>query len=255
VKAIEIINEIILGADKPEITCDTVKHGDPEKEVKKLAVTMFATVDVLKRAKEWGADMIIVHEPTYYDHMDKYRDDPVVNAKKALIEELDMVIFRYHDHMHRREKDQITYGQAEYLGLSGKITPTQYGGSSILESDRPITASELVRHMREDLGIPYARAAGAAELPARRIGLCFGTPSGVAEILAGDADMVITGEASEWRISEYARDAALLGMNKSLIVMGHIGSEAGGMMWLKRDLEAKHPDLELEYFESGSVYI
>ena len=93
-----------------ERTCDTVKCGDPECEVSRAAVCCFATPEVIRAAKAWGAQLLITHEPTYYDHMDKYRDDPVVNAKKALIEELDMVIFRYHDHMHRREKDQITYG-------------------------------------------------------------------------------------------------------------------------------------------------
>ena len=156
--------------------------------------------------------------------------------------------------MHCREKDQITYGQAAYLGLSGKIIPTEFYGSSILESDTPVTAAELVCHMREDLGIPHVRVAGSADLPATRLGLCFGTPAGVQQLLSESVEILITGEASEWRISEYARDAALLGMNRSVIVMGHIGSEAGGMMWLKDDLAKKHPDLEFEYFESYSVY-
>ena len=27
-----------------------------------------------KKAKEWGADMLIVHEPTYYDHFEEIDD-------------------------------------------------------------------------------------------------------------------------------------------------------------------------------------
>ena len=69
-KASELINELIDGAITPERTCDTVKAGDAEKEIKKVAVSMFATVDIIRQVTEWGADMLIVHEPTYYNHME-----------------------------------------------------------------------------------------------------------------------------------------------------------------------------------------
>ncbi|MBQ3590118.1 MAG: Nif3-like dinuclear metal center hexameric protein, partial [Clostridia bacterium] len=69
-KAKELINELINGAFKQQVTCDTIKAGNEEKELEKVAFTMFATVETVKKAKGWGADMLIVHEPTYYDHMD-----------------------------------------------------------------------------------------------------------------------------------------------------------------------------------------
>jgi putative NIF3 family GTP cyclohydrolase 1 type 2 len=69
-KASELIKELCEGAFAPEITCDTIKAGDAQREINKVGVTMFATVDVVRRAKEMGVDMLIVHEPTYYDHMD-----------------------------------------------------------------------------------------------------------------------------------------------------------------------------------------
>src|SRR5215217_7387176 len=51
-------------------TVDTFKSGDPETAVKGIAVTMMATLDVLKRAAERGDNLIITHEPTYYSHRD-----------------------------------------------------------------------------------------------------------------------------------------------------------------------------------------
>ena len=63
-KAKELIEEINTNGYASENTCDTVKAGDGEKELKKVGVTMFATVETVRRAKEWGADMLIVHEPT-----------------------------------------------------------------------------------------------------------------------------------------------------------------------------------------------
>jgi len=254
-KAVELIKILEEGALTPSPTCDTVKSGDPEKTVKKVGVTMFATIEVLKKAMEWGADMLIVHEPTYYDHMDVIKEDPVILAKKELVENSGILIYRYHDNMHcRPNNDLITKGQAKYLGLSGKIRATEFFGSSMMDSDTPVSAGELVRKMKYELGINHVRVAGEIDKKYTRIALCFGTPGGVVDLLRGEAQIVITGEASEWRLSEYARDAALLGMDKALIVMGHIGSEAGGMIVLAEELGEKYKDLDVRYFESGAVY-
>ena len=41
---------------------DTILVTIDNKDVKKVAVTMFPTVNVIKEASEWGADLLIVHE-------------------------------------------------------------------------------------------------------------------------------------------------------------------------------------------------
>ena len=129
-KAIELIEELKSGGFTPhDRTCDTVKAGNPEKELKKVAVSMFATIDTFKKVKEWGADMLIVHEPTYYDHYEEMISNPVTEAKKKLIEESGIVVFRYHDFMHHREIDQIPEGEIHYLGLKGTIENTPYFAS------------------------------------------------------------------------------------------------------------------------------
>ena len=254
-KANEIIERITKGADKPEITCDTVKAGDTNKEIKRVALSMFATVEVVKKAKQWGADMLIVHEPTYYDHMDVMIDTSVTRAKKALIDESGIVIFRYHDCMHAREVDQITEGELHYLGLTGKLEKTQYSASYIFNSDKEIIPLEMAQRMERELGIKHVRIAGSRDHKARKIAACFGTPAGVFELLCDDTiDLVLTGEACEWKLSEYARDASFLGINKALIVMGHIPSERDGMRLLTERMKNDYPELEVCYIECGEVY-
>ena len=87
----ELINALNEGSPTPEKTCDTIKYGDEQKELKRVAVCMIGTADVIRAAHEWGADMLIVHEPIYYDHMDRVSDDPVTQAKLSLVTENDMV--------------------------------------------------------------------------------------------------------------------------------------------------------------------
>ena len=50
----ELIKELNDGAPTPENTCDTVKHGDDRREIKRVAVCMMGTADVIRAAREWG---------------------------------------------------------------------------------------------------------------------------------------------------------------------------------------------------------
>ena len=239
-KAKELFEEIIKGGRACSITCDTLKAGDPNKELKKVAVTMFATVDTVKKAQKWGADMIIVHEPTYYDHLEEIEDLPVVVEKRKLIESTGITIYRYHDYMHDRK---------------GKIEKTPYSASYLFTADEPITALELAVKMENELNIKRVRIAGTRNKKANKIALCFGTPGGVFELLTDEnIEMVLTGEACEWKLAEYARDANALGKNKALILMGHIGSERDGMRLLAKRLSENYKEFETRYIECGEVY-
>ena len=55
-KAYEIMEDL-FSLSKPlwnDRTCDTLKAGDPDTEVTKVAISMFATVDIVRAAREWG---------------------------------------------------------------------------------------------------------------------------------------------------------------------------------------------------------
>jgi NIF3 (NGG1p interacting factor 3) len=111
-----------VGVPWQQETVDTFKAGNPDTEVKGIAVTMMATFDVLQRAAAAGQNLIITHEPTFYNHLDKPDDleqkenDPVLAAKRAFIEEHGLVIWRFHDHWHRMKHDGIEAGMAHALG-------------------------------------------------------------------------------------------------------------------------------------------
>ena len=252
----ELIAELNAGAPTPEKTCDTVKHGDAQKEVRRVAVCMIGTADVIRAAHAWGADLLIVHEPLYYDHMDRPSDDPVTRAKQALVQESDMVIYRYHDHMHGKETDEVPQGEFHYLGLCGTLEKSPYNASSVLSLREPVTARELAQRMETRLGLKHVRMVGDIDAEVTKIAACFGTPAGVFQLLKNEEiGLVLTGETCEWQLGEYARDAAALGFHKALIVMGHIGSERDGMRLLTERLRNRYPELEFTYFECGEVYL
>jgi hypothetical protein len=103
-------------------TVDTFKAGDPETPVTGIAVTMMATMEVLERAAASGKNLVITHEPTFYNHEDQAEqlpqkeNDQVLAAKRAFIKEHGLIVWRFHDHWHMRKPDGIEAGMVRALG-------------------------------------------------------------------------------------------------------------------------------------------
>ncbi len=76
-----------------------------------------------------GKNLIIAHEPTFYNHLDQtdeLKNDPVYQAKRKFIEEHGMVVFRFHDHWHEHRPDGILTGMVAALrwgDYQDKTTP------------------------------------------------------------------------------------------------------------------------------------
>ena len=69
-QVIDIILKDIPGAPFAK-TVDTIKAGDAGQMVTGIVTTMFATIEVIEKARKLGANFIIAHEPSYYNHADE----------------------------------------------------------------------------------------------------------------------------------------------------------------------------------------
>ena len=236
-------------------TCDTLKAGDPKTEVTKIAVTMHATVEVVKKAADWGAQLLIVHEPVYYNHLDNHSNERIECEKRKLIQDLNLTIFRYHDHPHSCTPDIIGAGQFKNLGLEGSIEPTNRFGLTKFHLAKPISALELAKILETRSGLKHVKLCGNLNHKFSTILGLFGTPGHLKEEFSKDGEQfILTGEISEWSLGEFVRDAAALGHKKALIVMGHEGSEREGMVYTTEILSQMFPKLEVKYIECGEVY-
>jgi putative NIF3 family GTP cyclohydrolase 1 type 2 len=217
---------------------------------------MFPSADLLHRVGEWGADLLITHEPLFYDHYDrKSPSDPIVQLKAELLLKYEFAVFRYHDYAHRWKYDMIAQGVLDQLGLSGKWVLANRPQKSLYVLDNPITPRQLAKQFAEKEGLKRIRVIGAADAECRRLSLSFGDPGVVlAELERPEVDIVLTGEIREWKEGEYARDAAFFGKKKAIIVLGHAGSERAGMRKLAEILKKEYPGFETKYFECGEVF-
>src|ERR1700733_4963569 len=104
VTAQEVVDAIKahVGVEWRQKTVDTFKTGDPNTVVTGVAVTMMASLDVLQRAVAAGDNMVITHEPIFFNHMLEQPEgmdasDAVWTAKREFIEKNHLVIWKFHD--------------------------------------------------------------------------------------------------------------------------------------------------------------
>ena len=221
-------------------TVDTFKAGNPDTPVTGIAVTMMATLDVLQRAAANGQNFVITHEPTFYNHLDvpdgMNEADPVWKEKREFIEKHEMVVWRFHDHWHRRKPDGILAGMVHAMGWE----KYQQEENPYLFNMPERTLEALAAEVAKKLGSPVLRVVGEPGMKVTRIAFSPGSAGFVRETRALEMDNVevlLVGETREWETVEYAADAVTEGKRKALIVIGHVPSEQAGMeecaRWLK----------------------
>ena len=223
-------------------TVDTFKAGNPDSPVTGIAVTMMATMDVLERAAASGKNLIITHEPTFYNHLDKLdeleekENDPVLAEKLAFIAKHNLVIWRFHDHWHMRNPDGIEAGMARALGWE----KYQVRDNPYLFEIPETSLETLAGDLKKKLGIHVLRIVGDPQLKVKKVALVPGSAGLRKETRAlemKDVEVLVTGEPREWETVEYVADAVTEGRRKALIILSHIPSEQAGMeectRWLK----------------------
>ncbi len=236
-------------------TVDTFKYGDTNRKAVKVATCLTATPDVIKEASKWGADLIITHEPTYYEHTDNFIPSEIADLKKALIEKCDIPICRYHDHMHfTKPCDLIADGFLRAVKWDGEFDGSV--GFTLKEAKTPV---EIAKDVEKALGIKHARIVGKRDGKITKIGLFLGHRS---EDCWGDFkrhrsfELAIGGEWCEWHDGEIIRDAAQFGIQLSAVILGHAASERLGMKALADDInrDFEKDGIEAKYFECEELF-
>ena len=251
---IDLILKEIPGAPFKQ-TVDTLKSGSGDQKVTGIVTTMFATVEVIKKAVPLTANFIIAHEPTFYNHTDDVNwtgENNVVKQKQELLKQNGITVWRFHDYWHTYRPDGISYGVLK------KANWLQYDKNA--EKTFTIPASsvkQIAEHLKKSLGIEQVRVIGDLSASCEKIVLLPGAWGGQNQITTIEKekpDLVIVGEVHEWETAEYIRDARALGSKTSLIVLGHSVSEEPGMEWLVDWLQPKLDGIKVTHIASNNPF-
>ena len=258
ITAEQMIATIIKNTGSPVIpnTVDVIKEGDQKTPVTGIITCMFGTMDVLKQAVAKNCNLIIVHEPLYYNHLDETKmlqNDPVFKEKKKFINDNKLVIWRFHDYIHSMKPDGIETGMVNRLGWKDYLVK----GTSNQFVMPETTLNDLLKNLKHVFPKNAFYVIGNPDMKLTNVRLAVGAPGSARHIgLLEDknVDVVVAGEAQQWETYEYMRDAVDQGRKKAIIFLGHINSEEAGMEYCCTWLKSFIKDIPVFYIEKGPSF-
>ncbi|MCD7813667.1 MAG: Nif3-like dinuclear metal center hexameric protein [Lachnospiraceae bacterium] len=269
-KISEVIEKVVAyhpPMDESHPTTDVVKIGDPKQECTGIVVTCFASVNVIRRAAELGANLIIVHEPLFWNHEDRtdwLENSVIFQEKKKLLEENGIVVWRDHDHIHGGSPvnpplDGIFYGIMKELGWE----PYRIGfaGKPLLYLIPETDAAELGLFLKERLNLNGIRIVGDPHTKVSKIFLWEHIrehdpmeEEKLRKVDEEEIDAIIPLELIDWTVSAYVRDASQLGHAKILYNIGHFNFEEIGMKYMLQYLPGLVGNIPVHYVQSGDAF-
>ncbi|CAI6077454.1 hypothetical protein PAECIP112173_02483 [Paenibacillus sp. JJ-100] len=252
-----------------ETTRDIVLYGNTDQECTGIVTTVFASVDVIRKARDLGANLIIVHEALFWNHGDHQEwllesKNETFLAKKKLLDDNQIVVWRNHDYVHSgipmpdgSYVDGIFYGFAKEMGWE---TYTSDGRSSLLTTEIPeCTAEELAQELMCKMNLEGARIIGDVNTRVRKVRIPFHISGDANELIQEmeeeNIDVLLAMELVDFSISEYVRDSSMLNRNKAIISVGHFNMEEPGMKFMSTYIpDAIEEDIPCHFVQSGDMY-
>jgi hypothetical protein len=244
-------------------TVDTFKAGDPQAEVRGIAVAWQSRWPALRQARALGCNLFVTHEPTFYVHRDDnpgaYADEQT-EAKRAWLAETGMVIYRCHDVWDSVAEHGIRDSWARGLGLQGPPVAEDerrwYGVYDVPPQPLATLARQLAARTAE-IGQDHVQVVGAPDREVRRLAIGTGAitrPTVMSRLLAPDGGgpgaLLVTDDGIRfWGDGSWAIDRDI-----PLLVVNHATAEEWPMRSLAAYLRRHFPGTPVHHLEQGCMY-
>ena len=243
-----------------EKTVDTFKSGDPEAEVRGIAVSWMSTTAALRTALSADCNLFITHEPTYCDHYDDHNGWTFsfegTRAKRAFIEESGLTIIRCHDLWDQVPTIGIPDAWGEALALGQAVGGEGYYRVYDVSGRSAGDVARQVAARTRPYGQESVQLIGDPEAQVHRVAIgtgaitpLFGYIGDFGEAYGLDLAICADDGFTYWREGAYALDAGL-----PVIIVNHATAEEPGMMRLAEHLRARFSDVPVHFVARGCLY-
>ena len=233
-------------------TVDTIKAGDPSRQVKTVAVGWMSTIYDLQKAVELGCELFITHEPTFWEHAapeGKNRHTRGGQEKTELLSKSGLVVMRCHDAWDAWPGIGIRDGWASGLGLTREIVRSDDSWSAMYEIEKTTLmefAENVLKRVRT-IGQDSVQVMGD---PGRKISRpCVGvgcyTPK--FDMLEKGADCFIGTFDGDWYYWETRERLVECGVG--VITVEHGTTENWGMRNCASYVAKTWPELDVHYLD------
>lgn len=218
-------------------------EGRPE--VRKVATAVSATLEVMERAAEWGADLVLVHHGMFWDGSDRVVRGHLKRRLKCLLAS-DISLVGYHLPLDAHEELGNNALFARAMGLREVERFGLYHGKKIGwrgRLDPALAPADFVARATAFYGRePLAAFLCGPEKIATVGVISGGAWDHVVEAAREGIDCYVTGNADE-PVTALAREEAI-----HFLAFGHYATERVGVKWLGEAV-AKRFGLEVRFIE------
>lgn len=255
----QLIDKIISVLPASDRTNELV-FGNGDAVCTGIVTAVTPTIDIIRKAVELHANLIITHEPTFYSDTDDtglYNDDAVVNEKLRLLRDNGIAVWRSNTPTNAYLKGEAISGLAEAMGWAtyDTVETPDYYIVTIPET----TVRTLSKELKDTLGLNAVRVIGNID------GKCSKVAVGgyICKDMGGDdvytklldkVDVLIPYELIDWSTCLCARDAGQLGMEKAIIHLGHFSTSAPDMKVLANRIQKLDTGIPVTYVDAGDLY-
>ena len=218
-------------------------EGRPE--IRRLATGVTASLALLERAVDWGADAVLCHHGLFWRGPGEMRVERSLRARLALLLRNDVTLLGYHLPLDRHPEVGNNAVLARRLGAAGLEPAFESDGVAIgviARFDPPVAAGEFMRRIAAVTGRDPLAVADGPDTIARAGLVTGGAPKYVDEAARLGLDAFVTGEASEPAV-HLAREERI-----HFVAAGHHATERFGVQALGEHLAARF-GLEVRYIE------
>jgi dinuclear metal center YbgI/SA1388 family protein len=205
------------------------------RPIRKIATGVSSCVELFERARDAGADAVLVHHGLFWDGMPRQLTGHTY-ARVATLLEAGIHLLAYHLPLDRHPELGNNILAVKRLGLYSVEPFADYHGLPIGFRGRypePVSREELVTRCRTVFGQePLAFLHGPEEIST--VGMVSGGAAGeLHQAIAAGLDAYITGEPTEW-VMNVAKESRI-----HFLAVGHYASERLGIQALGDHLAAR----------------
>ncbi|HEU0034895.1 MAG TPA: Nif3-like dinuclear metal center hexameric protein [Kofleriaceae bacterium] len=221
-------------------------------EVDTIVTGVSASAELITRAIELGADLIVVHHGLVWGSGLTKIHGPLATRLRLLLGN-EVSLAGYHLPLDKHARLGNNVGLCDALGLAanrepfGDVRGTPLGLAGIWTA--PLPREQAIGRISAGIGrgqpprfvFPYGPAT------VRRVGVCSGAASDLLEAAAiAGCDLFLTGELAE-RAGELARELQI-----TLVAAGHYATEVFGVMRLAEELRQRFPSVNVQFVDVPS---
>ena len=253
-------------------TRDKVLYGDTDKECTGIVTTIYASPEVIRKAHDLGANLIIAHEALLWNHGD-HREwleesrNKTYLAKKKLLDDYGIIVWRFHDYIHSGIPhnggwiDGIFYGLAKVTGWDDAVINNEDISGALYLECPPTTPREVGILIKEKWNLTGIKCIGNMDAKVTKIMVCGHVSEGgdsnslIKKVDAENINLLLPLELIDFTLAEYVKDSAELGFDRAILAPGHFNLEEPGMQYMEEWIhDAVKENIPAKYIQAGDMY-